>query len=57
MARQCFGIAVLIAIALLAVNAAAQKNEIAGSIGRVFISDQGVLGADLRILIFTSATA
>jgi len=46
MARQRFGIAVLIAIALLAVNAAAQKNEIAGSIGRVFISDQGVSGAD-----------
>jgi hypothetical protein len=46
MARQRFGIAVLIAMALLAVNAAAQSNEIAGSIGRVFISDQGVLGAN-----------
>jgi hypothetical protein len=46
MARQRFGIAVLIAMALLAVNAAAQKNEIAGSVGRVFISDQGVLGAN-----------
>jgi hypothetical protein len=33
-------------MALLAVSAAAQKNEIAGSIGRIFISDQGVLGAD-----------
>ena len=46
MTRQGFGIAVLIAMALLAVSAAAQKNEIAGSIGRIFISDQGVLGAD-----------
>src|ERR1043166_6982280 len=46
MARQRFGIAVLIAMALLAVNAAAQKNEIAGSVGRVFISDQGVLNAN-----------
>src|SRR5882724_9922236 len=46
MARQRFGIAVLIAMALLAVNAAAQSNEIAGSIGRVFISDQGVLGTN-----------
>ncbi len=46
MARQRFGIAVLIVMALLAVNAAAQSNEIAGSIGRVFISDQGVLGAN-----------
>src|SRR5262249_5820441 len=27
-------------------NASAQKNEIAGSIGRVFISDQGVLGTN-----------
>jgi len=33
-------------MALLAVNAAAQKNEIAGSVGRVFISDQGVLGTN-----------
>jgi len=46
MTRERFGIAVLIAMTLLAVNAAAQKNEIAGSVGRVFISDQGVLGAN-----------
>ncbi len=46
MARQRFAIAVLIAMALLSVNSTAQKNEIAGSVGRVFISDQGVLGAD-----------
>ena len=47
MARQRFGIAVLIAMALLAVTAAAQSNEIAGSVGRVFISDQGVTGGAL----------
>ncbi|HSS96748.1 MAG TPA: hypothetical protein VLK33_06955 [Terriglobales bacterium] len=46
MARQRFGFVVLIAMALLVVNAAAQKNEIAGSVGRVFISDQGVLGTN-----------
>ncbi len=46
MARQRVGIAVFLATVLLAANAAAQKNEIAGSIGRVFISDQGVQGAN-----------
>ena len=46
MTRQRFVVAVLIAMVLLAVNAAAQKYEVAGSIGRVFISDQGVLGAN-----------
>jgi Outer membrane protein beta-barrel domain len=46
MVRQRFGIAVLIVMAFLASNATAQRNEIAGSIGRIFISDQGVLGAD-----------
>jgi hypothetical protein len=45
MAGQRFSIALLVAIAFLASNAAAQKNELAVSIGRVFISDQGVLGA------------
>jgi len=38
--------AVLIAMALLVVSATAQKNEIAGSVGRVFISDQGVLNTN-----------
>src|ERR1051325_7836907 len=52
MPRQRFGIAVLIAMALLALNAAAQKNEIAGSIGRVFISDQGVLGTNPSTIHF-----
>jgi hypothetical protein len=46
MVRQRFGIAVLIGVAFLAANAMAQRNEISGSIGRVFISDQGVLGAN-----------
>lgn len=45
MVRQHFGVAAVIAVAMLAGNAAAQKNEFAASIGRVFISDQGVLGA------------
>jgi hypothetical protein len=47
MARQRFGISVLIVMALLAVTATAQKNEIAGSVGRVFISDQGVTSGAL----------
>lgn len=46
MARPHFAIAVVLAVAMLAGNAAAQKNEFAGSIGRLFISDQGVLGAN-----------
>lgn len=46
MARQRFGIAVFIAMVLLVVNASAQKYEVAGSVGRIFISDQGVLGAN-----------
>jgi hypothetical protein len=46
MARIWFGIAILAGLSFLTANAAAQKNEIAGSIGRIFISDQGVTGAD-----------
>jgi hypothetical protein len=46
MGRKQLGIAILMAMALLTVNAAAQKNEISGSIGRMFISDQGVQGAN-----------
>ncbi len=46
MACQRRSLVVLIAMALLAGNAAAQKNQIAGSIGRLFISDQGVQGAN-----------
>lgn len=44
MALTRFALAVLLALTTL--NAAAQKNEIAGSIGRMFISDQGVAGAN-----------
>jgi hypothetical protein len=47
MAGKRFGIVVLITVAMLAVNAAAQKNEISGSIGRFFIADQGVPGTGL----------
>ncbi|HEY1271742.1 MAG TPA: hypothetical protein VGF08_07140 [Terriglobales bacterium] len=46
MARTWFGIAVVAVLSLLTVNAAAQKYEIAGSIGRMFVSDQGVIGAN-----------
>jgi hypothetical protein len=46
MARNSFWTVVLAMVALVSVNAAAQKNEIAGSVGRFFISDQGVLGAN-----------
>ena len=46
MARKHLGIAVLLALALLSTSAAAQKYEIAGSIGRTFIADQGVAGAN-----------
>jgi hypothetical protein len=46
MARQRFGIAVLIVMAGLVANAAAQKNEVSASVGRIFVSDQGVLGAN-----------
>ncbi len=45
MARKQFGIAVLVAVTILGASAAAQqKNELAGIIGRTFISDQGVKG-------------
>ena len=46
MARQRLGVAILMAMAFLTANAAGQKNEFAGSIGRVFVSDQGVFGAN-----------
>jgi len=46
MARTWFGMAVVGMLWLLTANAAAQKYEIGGSIGRMFVSDQGVVGAD-----------
>jgi opacity protein-like surface antigen len=45
MARKWFGSAMLLGmISLLAVSAAAQSNDVAGIIGRTFVSDQGVTG-------------
>jgi opacity protein-like surface antigen len=47
MARKYFGIVVLLSMAILAGSAFAQQsNEIAGTIGRTFIPDQGVSGGD-----------
>jgi len=46
MVRKQLGMAVLLALAFMTTNAAAQKYEIGGSIGRVFIADQGVVGAN-----------
>ncbi len=44
---KCFPFLVF-AIVIIAVTAAvAQRNEVAGTIGRTFISDQGVVGANL----------
>jgi hypothetical protein len=38
-------IGALVAICTIGAPAAAQKNEVSGSLGRIFISDQGILGA------------
>ena len=38
-------IGALVAIGTIVAPAAAQKNEVSGSLGRIFISDQGILGA------------
>ncbi len=45
MALKRFAIAVLMALVTLATNGVAQKNELAGIIGRTFISNQGIKGA------------
>lgn len=42
MVRKWFGLAVLLIIPVLGLSAAAQKNDVSFSIGRTFISDQGV---------------
>lgn len=42
MARNWFAVAVVLSIAVLSAGATAQKNDISASMGRVFISDQGV---------------
>ncbi len=44
MSAKRLWIAVLIAVTILELSAAAQKNEIAGGIGRTFISNQGIRG-------------
>ncbi len=46
MLRKHWCSVVVLALAMLGTNASAQKYEIAGSVGRTFISDQGVLGAN-----------
>src|ERR1051326_8392473 len=38
-------IAALLAVCTFAAQAAAQKNELSGMLGRTFISDQGIIGA------------
>ena len=48
MARKCFGIVVLLTVAILAGNAVAQSNEIAGSIGRTFIPNQTAGGGTIH---------
>jgi hypothetical protein len=49
MARKCFGIVVLLTVAILAGNAVAQKsNEVAGTIGRTFIVDQTAGGGTVH---------
>ena len=47
MARNWFVVTVVFSLALLTVGASAQKNDVSASIGRVFISDQGVQGTTL----------
>jgi len=47
MARNCFVVTVVFSLLLLATTAAAQKNDVSGSVGRVFMSDQGVKGTNL----------
>lgn len=47
MTRNAFMVAVVISLTLLTASAVAQNNEVAGIIGRTFISDQGVPSAFL----------
>lgn len=43
-------IAILIAVAMLAGSAVAQKNELAGGLGRTFVSDQGIQQGPVPLL-------
>jgi opacity protein-like surface antigen len=47
MARNWFVVTVVVFLLLLTAGAWAQKNDVSASIGRVFISDQGVQGTNL----------
>jgi hypothetical protein len=48
MARKYFGIVVLLTMAILAGNALAQSNEVAGTIGRTFIANQTAGGSTIH---------
>lgn len=54
MSGKCLWIAVLSVVAVVAASAVAQdeKNEIGGTIGRVFISDQGLKNAPGNLIVF-----
>lgn len=47
MARNWFVVTVVFSLVLMALSAAAQKNDVSVGVGRVFISDQGVSGTTL----------
>jgi hypothetical protein len=49
MARKRFGMVLLATLTILAANAVAQSNQVAGIIGRTFISDQSVPGAGDKV--------
>jgi hypothetical protein len=49
MARRQFGIVVLLTITILAATAVAQSNQVAGIVGRTFISDQSVSGSTSKV--------
>lgn len=45
MSRKHLTIGVVLAVCTFAAQAAAQKNELSGTLGRIFISDRGIVGA------------
>jgi hypothetical protein len=49
MARKKLGMALLATLTVLAVNAVAQSNQVAGIVGRSFISNQSVSGSGAKI--------
>ena len=58
MMRTVFSAALLVSLLLLISDAAAQKNELTGIIGRTFVSDQGVKGVSpLPTRFFTPEAA